>query len=232
MAPDSVDDTYEGCQNKMADVQKEYLDNEKNMNPNFKEAWDTVERSQRNKKKKKEDPQKLSKEQVIAIKVYTLDTPKIYPEFNNAVRTQGPEYTTSFRYHALHFFLTRAIQVLNVKRNKCYTGYRRVNQYFSTNVSDQIRFGSFTSSSLFKSPNREKFGDKSCFEIYTCLGADISLYSRNLIENEVLIPPYEVFNVTEIERRADKNPCEVVYKVKSTEESQSNFTCALFRNEE
>lgn len=232
MALDSVDDTYEGCQDEMANKQKKYLDDEKNMNTTFKEAWDTVERSQRNKKKKKEDPKILSKEQAIAIKVYTLDTPKIYPEFNNAVRTQGPEYTTSFRYHALHFFLTRAIQVLNARRKECYTGYRRVNQYFSTNVNDKIRFGSFTSSSLFTWPKREIFGDKSCFKIYTCLGADISLYSSTEWENEVLIPPYEVFKVTEIERGDDKNKCEVVYKVKSTEESQSNFKCALFRNEE
>lgn len=223
MAPDSVDDMYKDCHEKMSKVQNEYLQNEKNIDENFKNAWDTAV--------KRTIKGRLSKEQAAAIYVYTMNEPRIYLEFNNAVRTQRSEYKTTFRYHALHFFLTSALQSLNARKKTCLTGFRRVNSYFSQDVvNKKIRFGSFTSSSLGSWPKHEIFGDKSCFEIYTCLGAEISLYSKVESEGEVLIPPYEVFKVTEIKKRADNVnlPCEVVYKVKSTETYQSNLNCALF----
>lgn len=232
MAADSVDDMYIGCNEEMkSKVQNEYLQNEKNMDGNFQKAWDIAV--------KRKIKGALSKKQAAAIYVYTLDEPRIYPEFNNAVRTQQSEYKTTFRYHAFHFFLTSALQSLNARKSeeeRCLTGFRRVNSYFSQNVlENQIRFGSFTSSSLGSWPKPERFGNKSCFEISTCLGADISLYSKHeYAEREVLIPPYEVFKVIKIEKRADNEnlPCEVVYKVNSTDTFQSNLNSFLLQNKE
>ncbi|KAI2645538.1 Ecto-ADP-ribosyltransferase 5 [Labeo rohita] len=51
------------------------------------------------------------------------------------------------------------------------------------------------------STQAEEFGTKSCFEITTCEGANVTKYSALPIEKEVLIPPYEVFNVTEVKTR-------------------------------
>ncbi|KAF7650010.1 hypothetical protein LDENG_00132880 [Lucifuga dentata] len=172
----------------------------------------------------------------MAIYVYTLDKPNIYLDFNNAVRTHKSNYQTTFRYHSLHFFLTGSLQTLNAHKpatERCQTVYRRTNIYVSQeNVLDkEIRFGSFTSSSLGWYPKAYRYGDKSCFEIYTCFGADISLYSKfGEAEREVLIPPYEVFTVTMVERRSEQKslPCEVVYTLYSTGKTLSSLNCALF----
>ncbi|XP_076585117.1 ecto-ADP-ribosyltransferase 5-like [Chaetodon auriga] len=239
LAPNAVDDMYTGCKDKMEyRVKKEYLANEKNKDKNFTLAWGEAEKYYNKKwkhRKGKRPPTSLGKEQIMAIYVYTLDKPKIYFDFNNAVRTQKSKYKTTFRYHALHFFLTDALQTLNARKpeeERCLTGYRRVNSYFSQDVLNKlIRFGTFTSSSMGRYPGAYRFGDKSCFEIITCSGADVSLYSKlGESEREALIPPYEVFKVTKIERRSEQRslPCEVVYKVKSTGKTLSNTNCALF----
>ncbi|KAM9363649.1 NAD(P)(+)--arginine ADP-ribosyltransferase 1-like [Symphorus nematophorus] len=212
MASNSVDDMYDGCKDKMkSKVENEYLPNEKNSNSKFKQAWEAAER------RFKKRSVKLGKEQL---------------DFNNAVRNQKSEYNTTFRYHALHFFLTDAIQTLKAHKKKvCLTGIRGVDVYLSQDILyEEIRFGSFTSSTMAGYKVAKKFGDKSCFKIKTCFGADISLYSKYDNEAEVLIPPYEVFNVTEIIKRSEQKnlPCEVVYQVESTGKTLSNLNCSLF----
>ena len=136
--------------------------------------------------------------------------------------------TKTFGYHALHFLLTTAIQAKTASGgNKCLTVHRRVNRYFCQDVENkEIRFGRFTSTSLGRYAT-EAFGDKSCFKILTCMGADISPYSTFPNEAEVLIPPYEVFKVVKIEKPTSKRPCEVVYTVKHTR-AYSKLNCALF----
>ncbi|KAG7240772.1 hypothetical protein INR49_026401 [Caranx melampygus] len=238
LAPNAVDDMYTGCKDKMDNrVKKQYLPNEKNKDKNFTLAWGEAERYYNKKwkrRKGKRPSTSLGKEQIMAIYVYTLDKPNVYLDFNTAVRTKRSVYVTAFKYHTLHFFLTDALQTLSSRKpegERCVTGYRRVNSSFRQDVlNKEIRFGSFTSSSMGDYPRPDRFGNKSCFEIFTCFGADISLYSKvGESEREVLIPPYEVFKVTKVERRSDHQslPCEVVYKVKSTR-TLSKLNCALF----
>ena len=227
MAPDSVDDMYDGCKVEMkSKVLNESLQNDENFKKAWELAWKQVEKEKENK-----HSAALGMEQAMAINVYTRERPKVYRDFNNAVRTQKSQYKTTFKYHTLHFFLTDALQTLNVKNSKCLTVYRRTNCSFSRDVvNKEIRFGSFTSSSLEDYLSRDTFGDKSCFEIVTCFGANIMEYSvLKGLEREVLIPPYEVFKVTAIKTRAEQKdlPCEVVYKVKSTGKT-SNMNCAFF----
>ncbi|CAJ1052708.1 NAD(P)(+)--arginine ADP-ribosyltransferase 1-like isoform X2 [Xyrichtys novacula] len=241
MAPNAVDDMYHGCKDKMEyRVKKEYLINERNKDKNFTLAWSEAEKYYNKKWKRhkgKRPSSSLGKEQIMAIYVYSLNKPKIYLDFNDAVRTQKSKYKTTFRYHSMHFFLTDALQTLNARKpedERCVTGYRRVNSYFSQDVLNKaVRFGSFTSSSMGWYPSSDRFGDKSCFEIVTCFGADVSLYSKlGEAEREALIPPYEVFKVTRVERRVDQKslPCEVVYKLKSMGKTLSSLNCALFLN--
>ncbi|KAM6940085.1 erythroblast NAD(P)(+)--arginine ADP-ribosyltransferase-like isoform 2-T3 [Xenentodon cancila] len=238
MAPNSVDDMYFGCKDKMEKkVKAEFLLNEKNKNKNFSQAWNEAEKyynKKWNRKHEKKPSGTLGKEQIMAIYAYTLDKPAIYAEFNDAVRTQRSTYKTTFGYHTLHFFLSSAIQALNSKKDeteRCVTGFRRVNKYFSQDVlNKEVRFGSFTSSSMGWYPRPDKFGDKTCFEIYTCFGADISLYSKlGESEREALIPPYEVFKVTKLEKRSENKrlECDFVIKVKSTG-TRSDSNCAFF----
>lgn len=239
MALDCVDDAYVGCEDKMENkVKTEFLLSEKNQNKNFSQAWTEAEKHYNRRwrpKPGKKPSRTLTKEEIMAVYVYTLDRPKIYPEFNAAVRSQKSRYKTTFKYHALHFFLTSALKKLNalkLRTERCLTSFRRVDSYFSQDVlNKQIRFGSFTSGSMGRYPRPDRYGDTSCFEIYTCFGADISLYSKfGESESEALIPPYEVFKVTKVEKRSEqkKLPCQVVYNVKSTETVISSLNCALF----
>lgn len=239
MAVDAVDDMYSGCNDKMASkVRKEYLPNEKNTAwNNFTIAWHEAEKYYNKmwkRKRGKRPSMSLGKEQIMSLYAYTLDKPNVYAEFNNAVRTQRPKYKSSFQYHSLHFFLTDAIQKLNARKNKaerCVTVYRRVNSYFRRDVLNKlVRFGSFTSTSMGWYQSAARFGDRSCFEISTCFGADISLYSKlGEAEREVLVPPYEVFKIAKVKKRAEYTslPCEVLYVLRSMGVI-SNLNCALF----
>ncbi|XP_017290667.1 ecto-ADP-ribosyltransferase 5-like isoform X2 [Kryptolebias marmoratus] len=238
MAPNCIDDVYLGCEDKMENkVKTKFLLNEKNQNRNFSLAWTEAEKYYNKKwrpKPGRKPSRTLNKEETMAIYVYTLDRPKIYLEFNDAVRSQKLKYKTTFKYHTLHFFLTSALKKLNALKpltKRCFTSFRRVSSYFSQDVlNKQIRLGSFTSSSMGWYPRPDRYGDVTCFEIYTCFGVDISLYSKfGESEREALIPPYEVFKVAKMEKRSaqKKLPCEVVYKLVSTGKVISNLNCAL-----
>uniref|UniRef100_A0AAZ3QJL5 NAD(P)(+)--arginine ADP-ribosyltransferase n=1 Tax=Oncorhynchus tshawytscha TaxID=74940 RepID=A0AAZ3QJL5_ONCTS len=210
MVPDSVDDMYNGCTEQMYNkVQKEYLVHE-NKEP-FKNAWKWAERCYN-------VGDKLSHNHIKAICAYTTGHPSIHSEFNQAVRTNRYEYTTSFQFHSLHFLLTDAIRLLKKKTN-----------LFVGKVNKTIRFGYYASSSLNK--DNSEFGDKSCFEIETCFGAYLKSFPKmGTKEEEVLIPPYEVFNVTEVLKKEDDPTlwCDVVNKLQSTKIAKSNLNCKIF----
>ncbi|XP_040025413.2 ecto-ADP-ribosyltransferase 5-like [Gasterosteus aculeatus] len=237
MAPNSVDDMYEGCADEMEKKAKDFLEEERKYDV-FNENWETQKEECDGLYQPNET---LSKEEITALCVYTSN--ETYADFNKATREQGPKYKTAFKYHALHFYLTRAVQKIkaehdkkneNDSEKKCYTVFRRTDKSFSTKVlNKEVRFGSFASSSL--RDDLTHFGDKSCFEIYTCMGADVSDFYKYENEAEVLIPPYEVFNVTEITKRSEQPQsglwCDVVYKLKSTKKTKSTFNCALINKE-
>ncbi len=106
--------------------------------------------------------------------------------------------------------------------------YRGAKATFYRNfLNTEVRFGSIASSSL-NHKVAEEFETVSCFEIYTCEGADITKYSRYPDEKEVLIPPYEMFKVTAVRTRRDQKHlwCETVFTLKSSGRS-SHLKCAV-----
>ncbi|XP_023253057.1 erythroblast NAD(P)(+)--arginine ADP-ribosyltransferase-like [Seriola lalandi dorsalis] len=216
MVEDSVDDMYSGCTDKMKDMQeikeKKYEENSKVLECSKK----TPDRGD----------EALTENHMKAICVYTSN--EIYKEFNNAVRENKSIYKSTFKYHYLHFWLTTAIQTLN-NNHHCSTTYRRSRMQFTGQVGNIIRFGSFTSTSL--KTNLKSFGSKTCFKITTCLGADLKHYLiLESAEQEVLIPPYETFNITAVFKGKDKpealKDCEVVFVLKDFGAS-SRLNCAL-----
>ncbi|XP_072533222.1 NAD(P)(+)--arginine ADP-ribosyltransferase 1-like [Salminus brasiliensis] len=220
MAKDSVDDAYDGCKDAMNKVVlSKYMEHEKKNTPGFSAAWNNA--------LNKCSKDGLDKNQSAAIYLYTGNPEKnkncSFREFNTATRNGKKAYKSeNFKFYTLFFFLTDAVQQLNQKQNACLTTYRRTNVTFQTDVFNKtVRFGSFTSTSL--NNDSVRFGNRSCFEIYTCFGASVQNYSKFQHESEVLIPPYEVFNVTSIEK---KTWCEVVYKLNSSETKRSDLNCA------
>lgn len=195
----------------------------------FKGVWKRAEKCA-NRTLPKDVDEALTKNHVQAICAYTAGADGLYKIFNVAVRTQRTGYGSTFKFHFLHFWLTRAVQILS-NNQKCHETYRRTTAEFDGRVNDEIRFGTFTSTS--KLSDLTSFGDVTCFKIKTCSGAFLKEYPvlRNK-EQEVLIPPYEKFRITkkcetkECKKLENLIDCKVVFVLKSAG-VQSNLDCQV-----
>ncbi|ROL51123.1 GPI-linked NAD(P)(+)--arginine ADP-ribosyltransferase 1 [Anabarilius grahami] len=119
---------------------------------------------------------------------------------------------------------------LKKTQNQCYSTFRGTKVRFNEDVlNKEVRFGSFSSSSLDRKVAR-RFGTKSCFEIYTCEGADVTKYSKLPHEKEVLIPPYKKFKVVDVKKKEEQKGlwCDTVFTLKSSG-IRSDLNCALFK---
>ncbi|KAL3067111.1 hypothetical protein OYC64_016957 [Pagothenia borchgrevinki] len=220
MATDSIDDMYEGCRSQTASVIDLFGVFEWHYNRNFSIAWALVESSAKNLVHTQ-----LKEDHAIVLYMYTK-LKYIQHVFNQAVKTGKHKYSTyTFRFHYFYFFLTDAIQVLRENQTLCRTTYHRTWELFDHNViNTNMRFGAFT----WAASSKQSFdfnGNVSCFEIYSCFGADITHYSATKQKGQVLIPPYEVFKVTDV---LTNDPwCSVVYKLQSTKAPKRDLNCKL-----
>nr|XP_055050752.1 ecto-ADP-ribosyltransferase 5-like [Misgurnus anguillicaudatus] len=227
MALDSVDDWYYGCEKEMESlVRSEYL--RKDISADISKFGKALLNSIEEMPAKLNIKHKLKIYHLIAIYMYSYSkptkNPELYKEFNHDVRTGKQKYEKkTYRWYSLHFLLTEAIEILKKTQQECKLTYRGTKLKFNENVlNTEIRFGSFASSSVDREIAK-RFGTKSCFEILTCQGADVSEYSMLSYEKEVLIPPYEKFKVTEIKKGAW---CNTVFVLKSSG-LKSTLNCAM-----
>ncbi|XP_053266313.1 erythroblast NAD(P)(+)--arginine ADP-ribosyltransferase-like [Podarcis raffonei] len=211
MALNSFDDQYEGCEQMMEKKIAQLNQTELLKNKIYANAWKLAA----NLRDDSKWPRNLKPEYAAAIMAYTFEDPKLYPDFNAAVREAGKSkehYRNNFNFKTFHFLLTRALQALRISNTPsppCYKVFRGVrNINFSATVDDTVRFGQFASSSRQEGIAQcfTKVGQpvaKTIFEIYTCHGVLIREFSDMPIEDEVLIPPYEQFRV--VSSRKDEN---------------------------
>ncbi|XP_033020897.1 erythroblast NAD(P)(+)--arginine ADP-ribosyltransferase-like, partial [Lacerta agilis] len=213
MSLDSFDDQYEGCEQTMEKMIARLNQTELLKNKIYAKAWKLAA----NLRDGSKWPRNLKPEYAAAILAYTFEEPKLYPDFNAAVRKAGKSkehYRNNFDFKTFHFLLTRALQDLRTSSPPCYKVFRGVsNIHFSATVKDTVRFGQFTSSSRqeriahgFAADPQSKVGQpvaKTIFEIYTCHGVLISEFSDMPVEDEVLIPPYEQFRVVSSRKDVD-----------------------------
>ncbi|NWU03547.1 NRT2 ribosyltransferase, partial [Urocynchramus pylzowi] len=133
-----------------------------------------------------------------ALMAYTMQ--ELHDPFNTAVRTAGKsrqEYRDNFHFKTLHFLLTQALQKLR-RPGVCLDVFRGVKKYqFNVNSGDKVRFGRFASSSLDKTVS-QGYGTDTMFKVHTCFGVDIQKFSYKQSEKEVLIPPFETFEVIDV----------------------------------
>ncbi|XP_068583298.1 ecto-ADP-ribosyltransferase 4-like [Cebidichthys violaceus] len=220
MATDCIDDMYDGCKSETASVIDLFGVSEWHFNPNFSIAWASAEGGA-----KKPAQQHLKEEHATVIYMYTK-LKNIQQDFDRAVKTGKHNYSTyRFKFHYFYFHLTNAIQVLRHKQTSCGTTFHRTWRHFDRNViNTNMRFGAFT----WVASSKRSFdfnGNVSCFEIYSCFGADITYYSAANQMGQVLIPPYEVFKITDV---LTNDPwCSVVYKLQSTKVPRRDLNCKL-----
>ncbi|XP_022611422.1 ecto-ADP-ribosyltransferase 4-like [Seriola dumerili] len=220
MATDSIDDMFDGCRSEAASMIDLFGVFEWHFNRNFSFAWASAERDA-----KKPAYKFLKEDHAIVMYMYTK-LKHIQEDFNKAVKTGKHKYSTyGFKYHYFYFYLTDAIQVLRQNQTSCRTTYHRTWRQFNRNVvHTNMRFGAFTLAASTK-PAFDFNGNVSCFEIYTCFGADVTYYSATNQMGQVLIPPYEVFKITDV---LTNDPwCSVVYKLESTKIPARDLNCKL-----
>ncbi|XP_028914474.2 GPI-linked NAD(P)(+)--arginine ADP-ribosyltransferase 1-like [Ornithorhynchus anatinus] len=201
MALDSFDDQYINCTQEMERELDALNQTEFTNNAIYAKAWKVATDKWAEVRRTQQFPWPpgFREEHAVAILAYTLEEQPLYVKFNSAVREAGRSrnhYMQSFHFKTFHFLLTRAISLLQGEQTpKCHMVYRGVlDKRFQAKTGKTIRFGSFTSSSLNEERALE-FGSATFFTIQTCHGPRIRQFSQFYYENEVLIPPYESFQV-------------------------------------
>ncbi|XP_044202963.1 ecto-ADP-ribosyltransferase 4-like [Thunnus albacares] len=220
MATDSIDDMYDGCRSEAASVIDLFGVFDWHYNRNFSLAWASVEKDA-----KKPAHKHLKEDHAVAMYMYTK-VKKIRQLFNEAVKAGKHIYSTySFKFNYLYFYLTDAIHILRQNQTSCRITYHRSLENFNHNViNTNMRFGTF----IWATSSKQSFdfnGNVSCFEIYTCFGAEITYYSAENQKGQVLIPPYEVFKITDV--LTNDQWCNVVYKLQSTKTPRRDLNCKL-----
>ncbi|XP_072210740.1 erythroblast NAD(P)(+)--arginine ADP-ribosyltransferase-like [Excalfactoria chinensis] len=198
MANSTFDDQYRGCSRMMEDELEE-LNRTEFTNVVYAEGWRIAAMEWRNRWGRADRPPALRRDQATAMLAYTMEG-KLYHQFNAATRRDGTSrqhYLRSFPYKTLHFLLSRALQTLRESQpQRCHHVYRGVRgTRFTAQQGKVVRFGQFTSSSLQKNVS-ESFGLDTFFSLETCYGVPIKEFSTFPGEDEVLIPPFEQFSVT------------------------------------
>ena len=198
MAPSSFDDQYQGCIDLM-EAELEELNRTEFTNDIYAEGWRRAAAEWQSRWGRAARPPALRRDQATAMMAYMLEG-NLYHQFNNATLTAGrsrQHYLRSYPFKALHFLLSRALHTLwESQPQRCHDVYRGVKgTRFTAQQGMMVRFGQFTSSSLRKKV-AESFGQDTFFSVETCYGVPIKEFSTFPGEDEVLIPPFEQFRVT------------------------------------
>ncbi|NXY12438.1 NAR1 ribosyltransferase, partial [Pteruthius melanotis] len=201
MAPAAFDDRYRGCGRAMTAALPALNRSELRLSAAWAEAWALAAAEWRLRTSPPGSP--LSPAQAIALLAYTAPLP-LHRTFNAAVREagrSGREYRDNFHFKALHFLLTDALAALrDAQGQKCHLVFRGVRGVrFRARPGDTVRFGHFASASL-RNESSWGFGTDAAFQVRTCQGAAIREFSFFPHEDEVLIPPFETFEVTGVTR--------------------------------
>ncbi|XP_060240298.1 ecto-ADP-ribosyltransferase 4 isoform X2 [Meriones unguiculatus] len=199
LTPQSFDDQYQGCSKQVMEElrERDYFFNEIDTNKYYSRAWQKAHLNWLS--QASTFPESMTPVHTVALMFYTLNH-NVSSDFAKAMaRVAGSprQYNQSFHFKFLHYYLTSAIQLLRNESSaknhslcyKVYHGMKDVN--FEANVGSTIRFGQFLSASLLKEETPVS-GHQTLFIIFTCLGVSVQDFS---LRKEVLIPPYELFEV-------------------------------------
>ncbi|KAM3623762.1 uncharacterized protein V6R79_015280 [Siganus canaliculatus] len=200
---DTTDNFYEDCASRVAAVADEVIMQTWKTNRNISQVWSKAAQNAR-------EPAHSYMEKVHSIAIYMFTN--IIQRTAKQTSAAAAERTrkNTVEPDSLYFTLSEAIQTLKQSQVMCLSTNYRTEAHLNLSISNKhLRFSSF----LIGSDSWTFANNSSCFEVYTCFGADITYYSALTENNQVLIPPYEVFKVTDIEMGAQD--CEVVYTLKS-----------------
>ncbi|NXP41910.1 NARE ribosyltransferase, partial [Leiothrix lutea] len=208
-----------GCRRAMTELLPALKRSEFQQNPLFARVWAEAA-AEWQRWGPLESP--LSPDQATAIMAYTMKD--VYKEFNDAVRVAGrsrQEYRDNFHFKTLHVLLIQAMARLrDAQKGQCMEVFRRVcGVQFEAKRGDIVHFGELFSSLLSETTANCSWKE-TLFKVYTCQGVDVSFFSHNSLNCGILIPPFEIFEVTQVTKTGDK----AVIQLRSTGTS-SNDDC-------
>ncbi|XP_016073609.1 PREDICTED: GPI-linked NAD(P)(+)--arginine ADP-ribosyltransferase 1 [Miniopterus natalensis] len=218
MAPTSFDDQYTGCTAAMLAALPDLNRTEFQANKVYAESWALASSQWQERQawgpewalsapRLPPAPPGFRAEHGVALLAYTANT-ALHKEFNAALREAGctrVHYLQRFSFKTFHFLLTEALQLLSKAQGapRCRQVFRGVQglRFRPAGPGATVRLGGFASASL-KNVTAQHFGEETFFGIWTCLGIPIRGYSFFPEEEEVLIPPFETFQVINSSRPA------------------------------
>lgn len=218
MAPNAFDDQYESCVEDMEKKAPQLLQEDFNMNEELKLEWEKAEIKWKEIKNCMSYPAGFHDFHGTALVAYTGN---IHRSLNEATR-EFKINPGNFHYKAFHYYLTRAVQLLNDQG--CSLVYRGTKVMFEYTGKGSVRFGQFSSSSLTKrvALSSNFFSNHgTLFIIRTCLGVNIKEFSSFPREEEVLIPGYEVFH--KVKTQSVERYIQI--SLDSPKRKKSNFNC-------
>ncbi|XP_006507325.1 ecto-ADP-ribosyltransferase 5 isoform X5 [Mus musculus] len=129
LVPDTFDDAYVGCSEEMEEKAGLLLKEEMARHALLRESWEAAQEAWAHRRHKLTLPPGFKAQHGVAIMVYTNSSNTLYWELNQAVRTGGGSrelYMRHFPFKALHFYLTRALQLLRGSGGRCLSSLRSV----------------------------------------------------------------------------------------------------------
>lgn len=193
VAPAQTQD-HKDCRFKAAVLTDEAMVQKFNTGKNFSEAWTEAEQKSR-------APAHIYMEKHHSTAIYAFTRAMLQPVGAEASGKQQRETLTSS--------LSEALQVLRHSQATCHSTTYRTDTIRHPNIHRLVRFSTFILGSEWTNSTRAEL----CFHIRTCFGADVTHYSALTGNSQVLIPPYEVFEVISMETDAQR--CKVLYRLKS-----------------
>ncbi|XP_027722022.1 ecto-ADP-ribosyltransferase 5-like isoform X2 [Vombatus ursinus] len=232
MAPDTFDDAYTDCVEDMKQAAPILLKEEMAKHKLLRESWEVATASLKNYQNLPLPPG-FQTEHALAVMVYTNSSNPLHQELNLAVRELGRSievYMEHFPFKALHFYLMRALQLLRAPESckedsglEVFRGTRSTH-FKPRKLGDIIRLGQFTSTSEERKV-AQTYGNATFFTLTTCFGIPIKDLSVFPSELEVLIPPNELFQVSNFSQDGTRN----LVTLRSLKQTCSNFNCAYLR---
>ncbi|XP_049900570.1 ecto-ADP-ribosyltransferase 5 [Epinephelus moara] len=225
MAPDAVDDLYNGCRQEAMEkfINSGLLGQELNASARFQQAWSANNHC----------PKLIpggTKDHTAALLTYANADVGFIKTFDAAVETMGGNastYENHFHFKSLHFLLMDSMSLLNLK--KCETLYF-IHEGYTAQEGSKVRFGSFIKvhSSYTMLMELEDWDGQVIFNITTCffvhLGADICSEDQDM----ALISPTEVFTVQKVAKVSDNiNDSEYTVIVLNHSARNSTHNCYI-----
>ncbi|XP_036619473.1 ecto-ADP-ribosyltransferase 3 [Trichosurus vulpecula] len=225
MSTDTFDDQYLKCTERMeTKFVPKLLIEEKTNHKLFGSVWTEAASQWDLRKAQLLLPPGFQDSHGIALTAYVSQAQRqtlFYQEFSSAVESAGrsrDDYIYSFPFKALHFYLTRALQLLSRECSQSYSHPAYTKSPFTSSGPhgrEEVRFAHFTPFSVKPEPISDS---EILFTVYTCFGISTEIVSDS-VNGGILIPLNEVFKLTQEGNRTN-------FVLRSMNKTCSHFDCA------